>query len=904
VARLVGRQAEFALLTTALDDAASGPGRVLLLGGEAGIGKSRLVIETVAQARDRGFAALEGAAYPLHAALAYAPIFEALGQYLAALPDRDFAAVVAGLPDLGRLLVDPRLPAPPPDDNPRGRMFDAVGKVLHRLAARQPVLLVVEDLHWADAGTVELMRSIAESVPDHCVLLGTYRSVEAPDLPGDQIILPPLSDAEVAELVGSLQAEPAAELVASVVKRAKGIPLFVTTLVNDPRGSAVPRIVRDVVVDRLAHLAAGERRLLELVAVAGDAGIPDVLRTAWPERDFDAVLGKLIVGGLVSKRTGRYQVAHPLYAEVAYSELTVAERRATHAAVAAAIGALDGENVVALAPHYRDAGDLVPPDRTVDVLTAAGQRALAVGASTEAIDFFGAALQAARAAGRAAATVPALDGLARAHQGAGDLERAEAYLAEGIAAAREHSPRHVELLRNRMALLASELGAAPPRAETRSTDDTTATLIRLIPVLRRGNADELRAQIEPVPVPPPAGAEPAERAIAHILRLLRASADMNYATALAEARDADRAVRDLRLQSAENDPTLLLFALGVRRALVPLLMLAGDLATAEDQARIAGGQVLLDVPSERSMAQEWISTIHYVTGRLPEAVRENQLGLTYARENGITRSVDRGLRIRAFLLAEQGKSAEAARCLAEAEECETTDEPTPAVLTELAATALAVHSGQPEKAPPISASILLPEPVFMCLRLVTGGYAAVEGKDLAVAEATARSLSDLGRTAPFIDALAVRQSGVCAVLAGDRVRGQELLRTAADKLDQMGAHLLAAQATLDWAELTEDAEAIPAILTVFAAAEAIPWLDRTRRLARRLGVPVPTTRDRGALTDREAQIARLVADGLRNREIAARIFLSERTVEAHLNNIYLKLGITGRVALARWAAEN
>lgn len=902
MARLVGRQAELSLLTAALDDAATGRGRVLLLGGEAGIGKSRLVIETIGAARERGFAVLEGAAYPLHAALAYAPIFEALGQYLAALPDREFAGVVAGLADLGRLLVDPRLPTPPPDDNPRTRMFEAVAEVLRRLAARQPVLLVVEDLHWADTGTVDLMRSIADAVPDHCMLVGTFRSAEAPELRGDEITLAPLSDAEVAELVGSLHAEPAVDLVADVVKRAKGIPLFVTTLVSDPRGSAVPRIVRDVVVDRLARLDTHERRLLELVAVAGDAGTPDILRAAWPYQD--AVLGKLVMGGLVSERSGRYQVAHPLYAEVAYSELTVAERRATHAAVAAAISKLDGENVVALAPHYRDAGDLVSPERTVDVLTAAGQRALAVGASAEAIDYFGAALQAARATGRAAATIPALDGLARAHQGAGDLERAEAYLTEGIAAAREHSPRHVELLRNRMALLASELGAASPRAEARSTEDIMATLIRLIPVLRRGNADELRAQIEPVPAPPPAGAEPAERAMAYLLRLLRASADMNYVTALAEARDADRAVHDLRARVAENDPQLLLFALGVRRALVPLLMLAGDLATAADQAQIAGGQVLLDVPSERSMAQEWISTIHYVTGQLPAAVRENEAGLRSARENGITRSVDRALRIRAFLLAEQGNSAEAARCLAEAQDGETTDEPTPAVLTELAATVLAVHSGQPEKAPPISASILLPEPIFMCLRLVTGGYAAAEANDRAVAESTARSLRDLGRTAPFVDALAVRQSGVCAVLAGDRVRGQELLRAAADKLEQMGARLLAAQATLDWAELTADAQAIPALLAVFADAQAIPWLDRTRRLARRLGVPVPTARDGGALTDREAQIARLVADGLRNREIAARIFLSERTVEAHLNNIYLKLGITGRVALARWAAEN
>ncbi|WP_163572929.1 ATP-binding protein [Fodinicola feengrottensis] len=459
---LVGRDAERQMLLAALESARAASGRIVLLSGEAGIGKSRLASEIAEIAAQKGsFAVLTGRGHPLHTGLAYAPIVAALRRHLTSLPDRDATEILRGLADLSRLLPDSRLPPCEPLGDPeleRTRMFEAVADLIGRLAERTGVFLYVDDVHWADRGTVELLHFIGRTIADQRVmLLATYRSGEAEgplrelamavrrNDPDAELILAPLSDTAVADLTRQLLGtDPTAELLRNVTVRAKGVPLFVTALVHSGqsrlRPERLPAIVRDVVVGRLHRLAARERRLLEIIAVAGDSGSEDVLHELWSGDDLDQTLRQLVIEGMIDEQAGRilsYRVAHPLYAEVAYAELTTAQRRALHAALATAIDRLHPDDVLSLAPHYRAAGALVDPARTIEVLASAGKRALRVGSGDEAMRYLEAAIAIARSTDDGARLAPLLGDLARAYQGLGKLDEAARALADGAAAAEE-----------------------------------------------------------------------------------------------------------------------------------------------------------------------------------------------------------------------------------------------------------------------------------------------------------------------------------------------------------------------------------------------------------------------------------------------------------------------------------
>ena len=312
---LVGRSIELDRVRAAIERAFAGVGGTLLIAGEEGIGKSRLAAEALVLARQRGFLTLSGTAYALHADLAYAPVLEAIGPFLAGAPAGRLGQLVRGLPDLSRLFGMSLLR---PQSRWETRLWSARGSLKRspawwsgsRLTARLP--LWIDDLHWADHASLDLLHYLARGVADQrLLLLGTYRLDEARPSLGcarscgqlqrlglaEEITLTPLRADAVAKLAAAvLDGKPPETLLSFLHDRAAGSPLYITALIRGMRDggelfrsgdawavgsaslSAVPPVVHDLVLDRLERLNTGERTVVELMAVAGDAASPALLR--------------------------------------------------------------------------------------------------------------------------------------------------------------------------------------------------------------------------------------------------------------------------------------------------------------------------------------------------------------------------------------------------------------------------------------------------------------------------------------------------------------------------------------------------------------------------------------------------------------------------------------------------
>ncbi len=470
---LVGRSAEMDRLAAQLSRAARGQGCAMFLVGDAGIGKTRLAHEALVLARERGFLVLEGSAYALEGRLAYAPILAAFGPFLRRLDSPRQAQLVSGLPDLGRLFTDLRLPAPLSLGDPaleKTRLFEAVARLLERLTRETPVFLFLDDLHWADPASIELLHYLTRGIADQAAfVLGTYRAEEIDTARGLRSLVTSLRRAGQAseEALARLEPEAVAELAAGMLgsnapgelltllgARAGGTPLFVEALIRTlvdadqlhKRGEswtlganlvpALPPDIRDLILGRLQHLDATERRVLDLIAVSGGTVPHVVLREAgeWSDEVLLQAVQRLCTTGLVVENVDgaevTYILTHPLIQEVAYAELPEMARRSAHAAIAFALERARPDDLDRLARHYHAAGSLADANRTLEVLLAAGERAYGLYANDQAARHFGAALALMREGRRTELLPSVLEKLGEAWERVGETAAAIAVWSE------------------------------------------------------------------------------------------------------------------------------------------------------------------------------------------------------------------------------------------------------------------------------------------------------------------------------------------------------------------------------------------------------------------------------------------------------------------------------------------
>lgn len=448
-APLVGRDVQLDELNKCWQLAREGRRRVAMLVGEPGIGKTRLAAEFCRTAHGEEAVVLLGRCYE-ESLVPYQSFVEALRHYVSECPlDELRLALGPHRATLARLL--PELSEHPSQavtssaaesgEREQFVLFDAVASTLRTVAAAHPLIVVLDDLHWADAPSLLLLRHVVRATEGGALLiLGTYRETEVEEWHPlaqalaelrraralDTLSLEGLSEEDVAALISSQPGRAAsAEVARSIVDRTQGNPFFVEELLRDAvvgenfseALTRIPDSVKDLLLRRLRRLGDTAKRLLTPAAITGREFELDVLQrvTGVPADQIAESLEEAIAGRIVEESTssiGRYSFAHALIRDTIYEQVSLTRRAQLHLRIGEAIESVWSERIddraSELAYHFSAAGDLA---KAYEYHSRAAATAQSLYAVDVALSHYTAALAAAAQLGIEAERDPTVRGL-------------------------------------------------------------------------------------------------------------------------------------------------------------------------------------------------------------------------------------------------------------------------------------------------------------------------------------------------------------------------------------------------------------------------------------------------------------------------------------------------------------
>ncbi|WP_308198734.1 helix-turn-helix transcriptional regulator [Actinomadura litoris] len=943
--RLVGRARESGELDAAFRAAREGTPSAVLLGGEAGVGKSRLLGVFADRWRAQGARFLAGGCLELGTeGLPFAPFTAAMRQLV-----RDIGVDgVGGLlpagaaPGLGRLLPDfGEADGDAFTAEARARLFELVLTLLERLAADGPVVLAVEDAHWADRSTrdllVFLVRNLGAGVP--LLIVATYRTdevhrshplrpllTELDRVPGvRRVEVARLGREEVRELVrGVLGAEPPAARLEEVFARSEGNPLFVEALLGSGGDADLPESLRDLLLGAVHRLPEETQEILR-VAAGGGARIEHELLaavTGLDERALTRGLRPAVASNALVVDGDGYAFRHALIREAVHDDLLPGERTRLHARYARVLEERPElmparQRAVTLAYHWHAAHDVVR------ALTGAWE---AVGETRKAL----AHAESLRMASR---VLELWDRVPDAALRIGVPHAEVMEQAVTFAWLAGESERGVRLAN--AALATPGLEAEDPMRAARLYQRRGLMGMKLA---RDDAVNDFRTAARIVPADPPSRTRARVLAtLAHQTAGLHGTRDESRAAA-EEAMEVARAVGDV-------EPEI---ELGLRLAWDQVLRdgdLEACLARIDRVAELAGEVQAID-PLMRSMVNR--ADVLEMFGRHREAAAVAAEGIAKAERYGVARTTgaylaintaeplvslghwDEALAVIGRALAQdppnviRGGLVFLAGGVAEARGDLDTAAAEAAAARELIALGAArraqdlfpvcrlealVALGRGRAADALAAL----DPVMTDEDLPDGPRYALPA--LVTAATACAALGDTGPLA----AIRARVAGMSVhgpvqeahrlTFAAEAARAEGVLDRAAweaavaawDALEQPHSTAFALVRTAEAAIAGGDRNAAGARLRradrLAADLRAAPLRDKAARLARRaritLGGAEPEP-PRLGLTPREAEVLRLVAAGRSNREIAAALFISAKTASVHVSNILAKLGVSGR----------
>ena len=938
---LLGREREIADLDEALGLAAQGAPQVVLVGGDAGIGKTTLVGDLERRAAALGFSVATGHGLDIEAGISFAPAVEAVRSLLGGLDD------LQSRPSARRMLnlMDPEAPR----SLEAVRVLEDLTAAVLEAAAAGPVLVVLEDMHWADRSTQDFTAALSRTARGALLLVLTFRSdelhrrhpfrkavTEISRTPGSRRIdLGPLDPDDIAGIVASRTGGPPdPSVVSEVLARSEGNPLYAEELLAAHR-QGVPGHLSDLLLARIDALDEGPRALLRLASVDGTRLDTETLAelAGLDQSQAEAYLREALDANALRQSRGHLEFRHPLLREAAYDDLMPGERTRTHSRLAEILQArVDCEpdpglaSLSRLAFHW-EAAHVLP--RTLAASVRAGLVAKRLGAA-EAITQFERALS-------------LWDRVPDAEAVAGHPQPEIVVLLGEAAGDQDDDERWRMLVRTAVEML----GPEPDRLLA------SRVYSALVPAARRADAigkqEAIRLAIEY------AGDSPTEElARALNARSLYLNRHSRFADSLEAAQRANDAARVAGCVEAEVDAlhleSLSLYYLGhiddglagmersgamARKAgmvgdmldlILPLqYMEAGQVDRGLSIANQGFDEGLaLGLPLQATLCGAAALKALLWRGRLDEAEQrlEELEGL------GLPAAIGRWHPPRAELLLTRGDAHAATPLVHETAAYAQDIGRTPwdtEVLTELElADMLDDRSGALETASSYLAQLdECDSPLTMagaarigfqalCLARSTPGVRTDElGHRAARQLAQARTgLTDEWRSSYYGIQLELA-AAYAARYAGQSAVAQ--FREATALAERFGVYfaleprLNLATELLAHGGRDEGRELLVGCWSAAHDMGAHELERRALRLATRTRVPLPQAAPRGGplgrLTPREREVLELLATGATNKDIATTLFISEKTASVHVSNILGKLGVANRGAAAALARE-
>nr|WP_055504843.1 helix-turn-helix transcriptional regulator [Nonomuraea pusilla] len=925
----VGREEELATLFESFDEARKGTVTAVLVGGEAGVGKTRLIQRFADQAAARGAHVLAGGCVELSTeGLAYAPFTAALRQLVR---EKGRSQVAALLPegaerDLARLL--PEFGEPSGDgetDAGRARLFEQFLSLLERLADARPTVLVIEDIHWADRSSRDLIAFLSRNLQTPQVLLVmTYRSddlhrqhplrpviAELSRVGGVlRLDLPRLSRDEVAQqMTGILGRDPGYSKVQKVYERSEGIPLFVEALLESD-DCGFPESMQDLILNSVARLPEDTQRVLR-VAAAGGTRVSHALLAAvsgLSDYELEAALRPAIAGNVLQIADNRaYVFRHSLIREAVHDELLPGEYQRLHAMYAEEISkdrslVPPGRAAVELAHHWYGArNDLW----ALVAAWEAAQKSFMAFAYTEAVPLLERVLmlwdRVPDAAERIGADHTAvLERASEAASAGGELDKGVKFVKAALAELDEaREPGRVAQLVVRLANIKISKG-------------------------QMGATEALRRALHLVPEPGPVRAEvvtplsrhlmlrgdidEAERLIAEGLELARRFGDrclegdllMNLALGHSLRGELDKVI-------ATNEQALRIGREGgsgriITRAIGNTIDALIDMGRPDDALRMSedGWQLAKKYGRLRGsglfIKNNWAEALESM-GRWDEAIEIVEGALSHGPS---LRTKFALLRVRADIALARGEVALVEGILSEIGVLKDRPEDFVQDVTSNARLHIGWHQlrGEPDAAlavaervlarPSQSSKAMLGWRLLALLRNVCDAAEASEPERArAVREQAAALAADLSVIGPVAEAYRLSYSGDfdAAAASWERLKRPH---------NQAKALLRAAVVAARSGDREGAATRLTAALPLATALRATPLIEEIEALSRRVGGAHHQQEPQELLTPRELEVLRLVTLGRTNRDIAAELFISAKTVSVHVSNILAKLGVTSR----------